>query len=626
MRALVLYFFTIALSSAFDHFEARHVHPLEITPDGNRLLAVNSLEGRLSVFTTGSPPVLISEIPVGMEPVTVRSRSATEAWVVNELSDSVSIVDLTTGWVTKTLSVSDEPADIAFTDQLAFVSGGRANHITVFNTTTYEKVATIPLQGVFPRSLAISPDRTRLFVAFLLSGNKTTTLHFRNSPPQPAPTDPNLPPPPQVALILPDTDPRIPYKVIDHDVAEIDTSTFNVVRYHKGLGTNILGIACGPENSLWTCGSEARNLIRFEPQLNGIFAESRFTITPLDSPSSPATIHDLNPAANLPVISDMEKNLSLAQPMAIQPDAKNSTMWLAAFGSDRVAEIDATGTILRRIDLRSASTPDSVKGPRGLALSPESNRLFVFNKLASTISEIDTRSGLVKSEFLVSSHDPMPSEQRKGRGFFYDSRRSGNGTVSCGACHFDADTDGVAWDLGDPGGAMITVTGYAPSIGEPEAVDRVMHPMKGPMVTQSLRGIRGAGPFHWRGDKQTIQDFNSSFSHLQSGAQLSTADMDMVAEYLESIRNHPNPYRLPDNSLPANLNGANPHQGKIRFEQLNVCSKCHEGPRGTNHILDDFNSVLTRQPVKNATPRAHVQKDLLHPRSAHDSQRLRLYP
>jgi YVTN family beta-propeller protein len=58
----------------------------------------------------------LSSVPVGMEPVSVVTRSNTELWVVNHLSDSVSIVDLssTPFRVTRTLLVGEEPQDIVF--------------------------------------------------------------------------------------------------------------------------------------------------------------------------------------------------------------------------------------------------------------------------------------------------------------------------------------------------------------------------------------------------------------------------------------------------------------------------------------------------------------------------------
>ena len=59
-----------------------------------------------------------------MEPVAVAARSDSEAWVVNHLSDSVSVVDLasTPPRVTRTLLVGDEPRDIVF----AGTGGNRA--------------------------------------------------------------------------------------------------------------------------------------------------------------------------------------------------------------------------------------------------------------------------------------------------------------------------------------------------------------------------------------------------------------------------------------------------------------------------------------------------------------------
>ena len=587
---------------AFEHFEGRHCHPLDATPDGRLLLAVNAPEGRLSVFLNppSSPiPLLIAEIPVGVEPVTVRARSNLEAWVVNEVSDSISIIDLAEGRLVRHLAVGDEPADVVFSGGLAYVSCARENRIVVIDARTLEIIDSLTLEGVFPRSLTLSADGSRLFAAFMLSGNNTTTLHFRDAPPPPT-ADAHLPPAPQVGLILPDTDPRISYDVIDHDIAEIDLRTRTVTRYHEGVGTNILALDCSAGGTLWAAATEARNLIRFEPELNGIFQESRIARIQ----GGGLTLQDLNPHATTREVPAAFKNLSLAQPMALLADASGA--WLAAFGSDRLARIDAGGNILHRIDLRT-TLPDTVRGPRGLTRIPGTDRIASFNKLSHSLSIIDAVHATVIAEIPLSSHLPLSHGSLQGRGFFYDSRRSGNGTVSCGSCHFDADIDGVAWDLGDPAGEMITKTGHGFSIGEPWPVDREMHPMKGPMVTQPLRGIKGTAPFHWRGDKSSIHDFNTSFSNLQGGAQLAEEDMAKVVEYLESLRNHPNPNRLTDNSLPATLNGGNPAAGLAFFEGNSTCSKCHEGPRGTNHVLDEFTSVLTRQPVKNSTLE-HVYK------------------
>ena len=59
-----------------------------------------------------SPSTRVAEIPVGIEPVSLAALSDSEAWVVNNLSDDVSIVNLNTFHVRATLRVGDEPEDV----------------------------------------------------------------------------------------------------------------------------------------------------------------------------------------------------------------------------------------------------------------------------------------------------------------------------------------------------------------------------------------------------------------------------------------------------------------------------------------------------------------------------------
>src|SRR5439155_178346 len=95
-----------------------------ISPAGDRLFAVNTPDNRLAIYTiTAGGLTLAAEVPVGLEPVAVAARTnlagRTEAWVVNHLSDSVSIVevdptDVTRSRVVRTLLVGDEPRDLVF--------------------------------------------------------------------------------------------------------------------------------------------------------------------------------------------------------------------------------------------------------------------------------------------------------------------------------------------------------------------------------------------------------------------------------------------------------------------------------------------------------------------------------
>ncbi len=93
-------------STEFANFEGSQTNPIRLSADGTRLFAVNTANASLSVFDVSNPaaPALIREIPVGLEPVSVNPRTNDEAWVVNQLSDSVSIVSVSRGIVVATLS------------------------------------------------------------------------------------------------------------------------------------------------------------------------------------------------------------------------------------------------------------------------------------------------------------------------------------------------------------------------------------------------------------------------------------------------------------------------------------------------------------------------------------------
>ena len=76
-------------------FESGPVRPIALSPSGSKLFAVNIPGGHLEIFDVVNGILEpAGSVQVGLEPVAVAARSETEVWVVNHLSDSVSIVDL----------------------------------------------------------------------------------------------------------------------------------------------------------------------------------------------------------------------------------------------------------------------------------------------------------------------------------------------------------------------------------------------------------------------------------------------------------------------------------------------------------------------------------------------------
>src|SRR5437867_5216159 len=100
-------------SNAFVNFETAPVHPIALSPDRTRLAVCNLADGKLEVFDSScGRPIPLGCVSVGIDPVSVRFRNANEVWVVNYISDSVSVVDLPTLRVRATLDTLDTPADV----------------------------------------------------------------------------------------------------------------------------------------------------------------------------------------------------------------------------------------------------------------------------------------------------------------------------------------------------------------------------------------------------------------------------------------------------------------------------------------------------------------------------------
>src|SRR6185369_11800024 len=145
-------------------------------------------------------------VAVGLEPVAVAVRSDDEVWVVNHLSDSVSVVDVNNSSgarVVRTLLVGDELRDIVFGGQgraRAFITAAhRGQHLPFDPQLTTPGVgradvwvfdadhlgsspsgAPINIISLFtdmPRALAVPPDGKKVYAAGFHTGNKTTAIH-----------------------------------------------------------------------------------------------------------------------------------------------------------------------------------------------------------------------------------------------------------------------------------------------------------------------------------------------------------------------------------------------------------------------------------------------------------------
>src|SRR3984957_298103 len=631
-----------AQASAFANFEGSQTNPIRMSADGTRLFAVNTPNQTLSVFdlTVPTTPQLIAEIPVGLEPVSVNPVNDDTAWVVNQVSNTISVVSVSKGIVVATISAKTEPMDVVFAGGLAYVSASRTHQILVYNLTTLSQVATIPLYGDNPRALAVSPDGSKVYVAFALSGNGTTILSDTLAPPQSAPVNPNLPPPPQVGLIIQWNDPtyskNIKYTMPDNDVAIINTGvTPALAGYYSGVGTINLGIAVNPvTGDLYISNTDALNLTHFETNLVGHFVNNR--ITEIQASTGTVTPYDLNPGINYSILPNSAAlATALAQPTGLAFDPSGNFMWVAAFGTDRVAQVSTSGNVLGFVEVAQPSgqgsnvDPINKRGPRGLALNSAAQTLYVLNRISNSISILSTSQFTELSEIPI-GFNPTPAAIQQGRGFLYDAKLSGSGTGACAACHIDGDMDHLAWDLGDPTQKMTSLTEDANTpkagFGTATTITVHFHPMKGPMTTQTLRGLINQAPYHWRGDHANFAAFNTAFTSLLGSSQLSTADMNLYTNFVNTLIFPPNPYENLDRSLPTSLGFAkngNAANGQSVFANVVettcptescflTCNACHlASPTGTGS--NQFVSPAAPQFLKNPHLRNIYQKTLFTP-------------
>ena len=628
----------VAEPQDYVNFESGQVRPLALSQDGSRLFAANTPDGRLEIFSVGATLTPLASVPVGIDPVALAEDPTGKVWVVNHLSDSVSIVDVNAPvpHVIQTLWVGDEPRDIVFAGanrERAFIttahrgqnspvdpglstpSIGRAD-VWVFDSTSIDNTPggqaldIITLFGDKPRPLGVSADGLTVFAGVFLSGNQTTVIGPGNIPKPEPTTSADGVAAPDSGLILRfdgqnwvDETGRtfngtVPFSLPDFDVFAIDAVNLTVQASTTGVGTTLFNIAVNPvDDTVYVSNIEARNHVRFagagtrsSTTVRGHLTDQRITLIS----NGVAQSRILNKHIDFSAANgtQQERDLSVSTPLGMAVSQDGESLYLSAFGSSKIVRY-STAELFDDSFVPNAQDQLDVSGggPSGIVLDEANNRAYVLTRFDNAISTIDL------SSWQEIGHDamfsPEPADVTSGRKFLYDARiTSGNGNDSCASCHIFGDTDALAWDLGDPDGTVAPI----PNVFIPISVaaqPTQFHPMKGPMATQSMRGLRGHGPMHWRGDRtgsnrvggETLEEaafkeFNEAFDALAGlGRELNDEDMQAFTDFAMRISYPPNPIRQLDNQLQGiEVRGEQLFRnGVVRVQtgNLEVCVQCH---------------------------------------------------
>lgn len=662
-------------ASEFTLFESGQVRPLALSADGQHLYVLNTPDNRLEIFriqnSSSQALTPVGSVRVGLEPVALAVRDRQQVWVVNHLSDSVSVVDVSSPrnpFVERTLQVGDEPRDVVFAGpqrrrafittahrgqnlprdpQLTTPGVGRAD-VWVFDSQSPggSPLNILTLFADTPRALAVSPDGSKVYAAGFHSGNRTAIISglfvtdggaaVPDGMAGPSTNFQGLPRPEEGVIVQFDGehwrdqatgriwDDKVKLNLPDRDVFTIDAMANPPAEIpgasYSGVGTVLFNMVVNPVNgAVYVSNTEARNEVRFEgpgqhggSTVRGRLHQSRITVleegTALPRHLNKHINYD-QCCADLP---NSENDRSLAQPTEMAVSSDGSTLYVAAFGSSKVG-VFSTDALEDDSFVPDAATHIELTGggPAGLVLDERHQRLYVLTRFDNSVVVVDTlsRQQVARRQLF----NPEPAHIKAGRSLLYDARRlSSNGESSCASCHVFGDLDSLAWDLGNPDGEVIPNPGpfIDPQTLVPDAED--FHPMKGPMVTQSLRGMANHGPMHWRGDRngnneagesaqpdtglfderQAFREFNPAFEGLLGGPrQLTTPEMEALTDFVLELTYPPNPIRNLDNSLTASQKRGQDHFFKPDVAERNLffpsagltsCNGCHTLDRRAN--------------------------------------------
>jgi YVTN family beta-propeller protein len=672
-----------ATAAPFVTFESGQVRPLALSADTAQLYAVNTPDNRLEIFDVGAGTLTHSaSVPVGMEPVAVAARTNTEVWVVNHLSDSVSIIDVgaVPPRVTRTLLVGDEPRDIVFAGpgrtrafittahrgqnnpndpQLTTPGVGRAD-VWVFDAIDLGSdlggtpLTIVTLFGDTPRALAVSPDGSTVYAAVFHSGNQTAAVNegavcndsnlnddtvagpctvdgvtMPGGLPNPERSIPDNRPRPETGLVVKfnpavsqwqdrlgrNWNPAIKFTLPDKDVFKIDANATPPVQvsgaggFFTGVGTILFNMAVNPvSGKVYVTNGDAHNEVRFEgpggggSTVRGHLDEYRITV--LDGASVlPRHLNKHIVYSTVPSPSGTAAK-SLATPLGMALTADGATLYVAAFGSSKIG-VFATSTLEDDTFVPDTANQITVSGggPSGVVLDEARHQLYVLTRFDNGVAVINTTTRMEVAH--PSLYNPEPANVVNGRPFLYDAAfTSSNGEAACASCHIFADFDSLAWDLGNPDDSVLNNPNPF-RVGP--FIDPDFHPMKGPMTTQSLRGMAAAGPMHWRGDRtggndvggnaldsnQAFMKFNVAFAGLlgRSGP-LTVAEMQAFTDFILQVTYPPNPIRALANGLTTDqAAGRTFFLSSSPSDTLLPCNGCHRLDPAHGHFgTDGFSS------------------------------------
>lgn len=583
--------------------------PIAISEDDALLVVANTLNGSVSVLNVaGDANVKLAEIPTGELPRSVAIRpDKVYAYVANQGSGTVSVIDLSTLAKVADIAVGVEPYGLALTPDggQAYVANSASNTVSVIDTATNAVIATVAIPGVQPRGVAITNNNGGQGPQFVY------VTQFLSQP---------------TAGGGPGLDQGSEGKVFVLSTADLTQIQGVIVLAAQATGFAANRTAFG--------GTEADPTFAYPNQLQSIVLKNGRGYLPnvAAGPEGPVRFN-VDTQAFLSVFDVAAKselpggtiNLhAAARAQTFTPKLFFANPWAVAFehNSSEGYVVSAASDVLVKITLDANGVPSVVSVPaegdttrvlaievgqipRGIVINHADTRAYVVNYISKDVSVVDlTQAPEVEVARIQSADLPAAGSDgerfllgnylfNSSRGEFDEGvseRLSNEGWQSCASCHPDGLTDGVVWAFAAGPRKTVPLNGtFSPA--SPATNQRVLNYSaifdEVEDFELNIRGVSGgAGLIVLAGTTDPDPNVKSFDPPSAGRPQLQVDGIPawdaLVAWTRERIDSPVSPYRGVDG---ASELGQQIAQGRELFIQAN-CQACHGGPKWATNQVD----------------------------------------
>lgn len=519
---------------------------IEVSPSGDRLYVTAEEAGSLLAVDAASGAV-VDRIAVGRQPNGIAlSRDGRIAFVSDRRADNVAVVDLVSGSVTAWIPVGAAPAGVAISgdESRLFVANSVSNDVSIVDIDGEREIRRLAA-GQSPYAVGVAPDGASVFVTNRLSN------------PVPHRTPPVS------------------------EVTQVDAWSGRVSRRLAFPSAHIIeAVDFTPSGDLALVTlTRPKNLMPATQIARGWMLT--FGIGVIERRDNGRTAQ---------LLLD-DPNAFYADPydVVVSPDGKRAFVSHSAADMVTVVDLDSLRAVLaessddqlarwaNHLGVSSryvvARIPTGAN-PKGLAVSPDGDRLYVAERLDDAIAVIDVARLSVVGRIDLGGPDE-DTRLRRGQRLFHSADHTFQGQFSCRTCHPEGHHDALTYDL-EPDGLGLNIVNNL-----------------------SLRNLATTAPYKWTGKNASLyRQCGFRFAKWLTRTEPYTQDeLYSLVAYILSLEHLPNRFRNGSGELtPAQL------RGRAIFERAvtndgrpipvdNRCVTCHAPPRFTNQQRFDVGSA-----------------------------------